>query len=79
MKSTAECVIYMEKHVIVTKMFTNGLNLDLPQRALFEKFMEWKHTDSLVMKRFQTQRSVKKVRLTVLWDVKEPITIDFFE
>ena len=42
--------------------------------------MEWKHTDSPVKKkRFQVQWSVKKVMLTVFWDMKGRITIDFLE
>ena len=30
-------------------------------------------------RKFQVQQSVKKVRLIVFWDMKELITIDFFE
>ena len=41
--------------------------------------MEWKYTDSLRKKKFWVQQSVKKVILTVFWDIKGFITIDFFE
>ena len=40
--------------------------------------MEEKQTDSLV-KKLQVLQSVKKVLLTVFWDMKGPITIDFIE
>ena len=33
----------------------------------------------LVKKIFQVQQSVKKVMLTVFWDIKGPMTIDFLE
>ena len=35
--------------------------------------------DSPVKKKFPAQRPVKKVILTVFWDMKGPITIDFLE
>ena len=41
--------------------------------------MEWKHRDSLVNKKFWVQQSLKKVMLTVFWDMKGPITVDFLE
>ena len=41
--------------------------------------MECKLIDSLVKKRLWALRSVKKVMLTVIWDMKRPITIDFLE
>ena len=41
--------------------------------------MEWKHTDTLVKKKFWVQQSVKKVMLTVFLDMKGPIIIDFLE
>ena len=45
---------------------------------------EWKRqfiefTDSLVMKKFWEQQSVKKVILTDFQDMKEPSNIDFLE
>ena len=51
-------------------MFTNGSK---------RQFMEWKHSDSMVKKKFQAQQSIKKIILTVFLDMKEPITIEFFE
>ena len=41
--------------------------------------MEWKHTDFPVKKKFWAQQSGKKMMLTVFWNMKEPITIDFRE
>ena len=41
--------------------------------------MEWKCTDSPVKKTFWAQQSVKKLMLTVYWDMKGPISNDFFE
>ena len=38
---------------------------------------EWKHIDFSVKKKFQIQQSVKKVIITVFWDRKGTITIDF--
>ena len=40
------------------------------------QFMEGKHADSPVKKKFWTQRSVKKVTLKVFWNMKGPIIID---
>ena len=51
--------------------------MGLPQQAKV-KDNPWKHTDSLIKKKFWVQWSVKKVMLTVFWSIKEPI-IDFFE
>ena len=41
--------------------------------------MEWKHTDSLIKKKFQVKWLVKNVMLTVFWNMQGPTTIDFFE
>ena len=41
-----------------------------------DKMMEWKYTDCLVKKKFWSQWLIKKVMLTVFWDMKGPITID---
>ena len=35
--------------------------------------------DSLIKKKFQAQQSVKKVMLTVFWNMNRPITTDLFE
>ena len=47
--------------------------------GLSEKDMEWKDTGSLVNKKFLTLWLEKNVILTVFWDMKEPITIDFLQ
>ena len=44
-----------------------------------KKFMELKHTDFQVKKKFCMQLSIKKVMLTEFWDIKRPITIHFLE
>ena len=44
-----------------------------------DSLMEWKNTDSPVKKKFGAQLSLKKVILTVFWDMKGPITIDFLK
>ena len=41
--------------------------------------MEWKHTDSSVNKMFRAQLSVTKIMLTILWDRKRSIIVDFLE
>ena len=41
--------------------------------------MDEKYTESPVKEKFWTQRSVKKIMLTVFWDIKEPIATDFLE
>ena len=72
-KFTEECMMHTKKHVLChKKMFTNGLN----KPKLKRQSMLWKHTDSPVMKRFQTQQFIKKVILTVFCNIKGPITID---
>ena len=53
-----------------------GLSLQLKSKR---QFMEWKHTDSPVKKKFWAQQSVRKVLLKVFLGMKESITIDFFE
>ena len=40
--------------------------------------MEWKHVGSPV-KKFKSQRSTRKVTLSVFWDMQGPITILFLE
>lgn len=39
--------------------------------------MEWKHTASPVKKKFKSQRTTRKVMLTVFWDRNGPISLDF--
>ena len=41
--------------------------------------MEWKHVSSPVKKKFTSQKSLRKVMLTVFWDRNGPITISFLE
>ena len=71
------CDVY-EETCFSQKMFINELNVGLPLQAWVERqFMEWKHTGTLV--KFWVQWSVKKVMLTVFWDMKRLIPIDFLE
>ena len=43
------------------------------------KSMEWKHVSSPVKKKFKSQKSLRKVMLTVFWDRNGPITISVLE
>ena len=48
--------------------------------SLKDKSIEWKHTDSgKKKKKFVEQLSVKKVMLTVFWEMKGLTSFDFFE
>ena len=61
-----------------SKMFTNGLKLDLSRWAWVEKIVHGNgNTDIPIKKEFRAQQSVKKVMQTVFCDMKESITIDF--
>ena len=61
-------------------MFTDGLNMDLPLRARVKKAVHEVEIQWLFSKKkFWSQWSIKKVRLPIFWDMKEPITIDFLE
>ena len=68
-----------ESSVLVKKVFTNNINIDLPQRASVKKqSMEWKcHTDSPVKKSSGLSDQVNKLILTEFWDMKEPTAINF--
>ena len=44
----------LERHVLIQKMFTNGVNIDLPIQASIEKTIQWKHTDILVRENFSS-------------------------
>ena len=76
-KFTEEWVMHSEKYALVKKIFTNGLNTGFPQ--VWVKTVKWKHNDSQVKKKFWAKQSVKKVMLTVFYDIKKPITVDFLE
>ena len=54
--------------------------MGLQLRTWVEKqYMQCKHTEFPVKKKFQAQRSIKKIMLTVFWGMKGPITIDFLK
>ena len=53
-----------EKHLLVTKMFTNWLNIGRPSQ---KDSPQSGNTDSL--KKFLLQQPVKKIMLTVFWDM----------
>ena len=68
----------MKKHILVKKIFTNGLKMGFPvDPELKRHFIEWKYTDSSAKKKFWVQQAVKKVMLIDFWNVKVPIIIDF--
>ena len=69
----------MEKHVLVKRFFTNGLNIGLPLWAWAKKIIYGVETHSLVKKKFRVPQSVIKVKLTVFWNTKVFIAIDFLE
>ena len=75
------CEIYRrmctEKQVLVKIIYKGDKQGFTITNQCQTEFMEWKHTDSLVQKRFWVKQSLKKVMLTVFWDMKEPITIHF--
>ena len=61
-------------------MLTNGLNVGFPQQTGNEKqSLERKNTDCLLKKKFHVQWSVKKVMLTIFYNMNESIPIDFLE
>ena len=78
MKYTEECVMGMEKLAFVKKNPYKWAKLWL-KPGLKRQLMEWKHIDFPVNKKFQAQHSVKKMMLTVFWDIKGPITIIFLK
>ena len=60
-------------------MFTNGLNVGFLLRAQIKQSVHWVETHCFTGN-FLAQWSVKKLMLTVFWDIKGPfITIDFLE
>ena len=72
--------LYGEK-CFCQKTIKNGLNKGFShnESELKRQSMLRKHTDFFGKKKFRAQQSVKKVMLTVFWDMKGPITIDFLE
>ena len=72
MKFTEECVICIEKLVLVKRIFINWLTMGLHHKPeLKRQSMEWKHTDFPVKKMFWVQQLVRK---TAFYEKKEPIT-----
>ena len=70
----------VEKHVLAKEIFTIQWKVGLLQWTETKRqSMEWKHTNFPIMKKFWVQWSVKKVMLSVFWDMKELLTIDFLE
>ena len=69
------CDVYGEAY-FNQKAFTNELKTWVCHYkiGLKSQSMKWKHTDSLVKKKFRVQQSVKKVMLTIFWDTKGLIT-----
>ena len=76
-KFTKDSVMCAEKHVSVKTIFTNGLNMGLPE--LKRQSTKWKQINSPVKKKFWVQWSLKEVMRIVFWGMKELITIDFHE
>ena len=75
MKFIDEWVMCTEKYVLVQKMLTNW-----PPWAWVEKTVDGVETHWLSgKKKFHAQQLTKNVMLTVFWDLKGPITIDFLE
>ena len=63
---TEQCTVHTKKHILLKKLFTNGVNIGLPLQVWVKKqSMECKHTNSLVKKKFWAQWSVKKMMQTV--------------
>ena len=50
------------------KMFTYGLNIDLPLQAWIKKTVHEVETYCLLKKKFQVLQSVKEMMLTMFWD-----------
>ena len=72
-------VTFTEEYVMCMEIHTNVYKQNKHVFELKRWSMKWKHTNSPVKKKSQAQWSEKKIILTVFWDMKGPITIDFFE
>ena len=70
MKFTEEWVMYMEKHVLVKKMFTNELNMGLPLWTWVKKTVHAVETHCL---------SGKEGDADSLLGHEKPMIIDFME
>ena len=68
-KFIEECVMSSEKYVLVKNMLTIGLNKDLLLRVARKD-----SSNSQLSRKEKIFGSVKKVMLTVFWDMKESIT-----
>ena len=55
-KFTEEYVTCAEKHVLVKKMFKNGVNMGLPQQAWVKNTVHGVEAHYLVKKKYQAQR-----------------------
>ena len=63
------------------KIITNGLTwvCHFKPESKKRKSIEWKHIGSSEKNKSWVPLSAKKVMLTIFWDMKGPIIIDFFE
>ena len=66
-KFTDEWMIYKEKLVLIKNMFTNGLNMSLPQWAWVKKTVSGVETHSLVKKKFTGAVVSKGHAESLLW------------
>ena len=64
----------LEKQVLVKKMFTDELNMDLPLWVWVKKTVLGVETFYNRKKKFWVQQSLKKVMLTMHWDMERCIT-----
>ena len=76
-KSTEESVMCIEKYVYIKKKLTNGLNMGLSLRSWGKKTVYGVETHGLFDKeKIRMQPSVKKMILTVFWDIIAFLVID---
>ena len=82
-KLTEECVMYIEKHILVNRNVYKWAKhvFFFPHKLTSKRqSMNWKpNTDFSVKKKFWMKGLVKKVMLTVFYDIKGSITIDFLK
>ena len=64
--------MFYQKYLQMGQTTVHDYKLELKRESI-----KWKHIDFPVNKKFWAQRSVKKVILTVFWNRKGPMTIDF--